>query len=203
VNLRLICPGLLFAALVSATSLASAEDGRLIHGTGYEGIIVTPGMVRSEFGQVDGGIFSSMWMPSPELVREAEARLPAAITEQTPPPKIVAAYYVPRYFSPKQGTPHATPGNERLEDNITDSVEDDNFLYDAGPNLKEYKRQYAGVTIKGHKFILMQFINPWVLADDEGKKEYLHGWEAVLDGGDLVWEVKYDPTTKTFSDWLE
>jgi hypothetical protein len=59
----------------------------------------------------------------------------------------------------------------------------------------------VGVTINGRKFILMQFVHAWVLTDDEAKKEYRHGWVQILDGGDLVWEVQYDPARGTFSEW--
>jgi hypothetical protein len=191
---------LLLFLLFCTVNSAKAEDGQMIRGNGFEGMIGTPAML-SEFRYCDGSIFSTgLWTPSPALVRRAEARLPQAIAQCAVPPKALATYYVPRFYTPKGGSPVAGPGHKRVETDVSDSKQD-NFLYEVGPNLSEYKRQYLGVTFKGKKYLLLSFIHASCISDPSIKKTWRHGWVEVMDGGDLFWEVLYDPATGTFSEW--
>jgi hypothetical protein len=191
---------ILILLLFCTVNSAEARDGQMIRGNGYEGMIATPPML-ADFRYSEGSIFSTgLWTPSPELIRQAEARLPKAIAQCAVPPKAVATYYVPRFYTPKGGSPVAGAGHERVETDVSDSKQD-NFLYEVGPNLAEYKRQYLGVTSKGKKYLLLSFIHASCMSDPSIKKTWGHGWVAVLDGGDLFWGVFYDPATGTFSEW--
>jgi hypothetical protein len=192
----------LFVLLLSLIlNPAEAHEGQMVRGTNFEGMVANPAML-ADFSHCEGSIFSTgLWTPSPTMVRQAESRLQHAIAQRTVSPKVLNTYYVPQYYTPKCGTPLATPGQERLETDIADS-DQDNFLYKVRPILSEYKRQYLGVTFKGKKYLYMSFIHSSVISGDSyAKKNWGHRWVEALDGGDLFWEVLYDPISGTFSEW--
>ena len=155
-----------------------------------------------DFDNSPPSIFNKgVWIPSENLVRKAELRLPTALDQISPEPKVIRRFYVPQYYTPKGATPVASPGHQRVEDNIADSLED-NFLYEVEPLLSNYKRQYLGVTYKGKKYLLISFIDGfYITGDAELKEEWRRRWIAVLDGGDAFWNVLYDPATEKFSEW--
>jgi hypothetical protein len=194
--------GLLLCVLLGFANPLNGEDGHKIQGENFEGVIAVPAMM-SDFSHCEGSILGTgIWTPSPELVREAEGKLPKAVDVKATPPKIVASYYVPAFYSPKGGAPVGSPGHQRLESNLPDSIEQNNFLYDVRPILSEYKRQYLGVTYQGKRYLLIDFVHAACFSDDPYiKKNWGHRWIATLDGGDLFWDVLYDPVSGTFSEW--
>jgi hypothetical protein len=184
-----------------AESCVWAHEGQMVHGPGFEGVIFTPAMMK-EGGETAPSAYTGLWVPSPDVIRRAEQNLPKAIEHAMPASKTVGRYYIPRFYTPKGARPVAATGNERLETDVPDSIIDGNFLCDVFPDLAKYKRQYWGVTIKGKKYLLMSFIYALAIFDDLYlTKIWRSQWIEVLDGGDNFWDVMYDPSTGTFSEW--
>jgi hypothetical protein len=65
------------------------------------------------------------------------------------------------------------------------------------PHLKEFKRQYAGITSGLRPVIVVQFIH-----SDRAEKDAWLKWShihAVMGGGPHYWNVEYDPATRRFA----
>jgi hypothetical protein len=181
---------------------ADAHDGQIIHGDGFEGVILTPSMMGTFSGAPPSRFNTGTWIVSSDLVRRAERHLPQAIDQRTPPPQYLRTYYVPQYYTPKGTAPLPTQGHTRLETAEADSITMDNFLNDVRPDLANYKRQYLGVTLSGKKYLFINFVFGPDIADDPYlQKTWRNQWVAVLGGGDDFWSVLYDPATGTVSEW--
>ena len=177
---------------------AQSEKAQLVRGHNFEGVICTPSIIREHNASYLPYGVDAMWTPSKDLILQAEAALPAAVSKLIKPKSLRANY--PKYSSSKNGTNlnfGTTP-----PDLISGQESDIDFLYEIRSYLSKFKRQYIGYTIKGKKVLLMSFFpGPNSFSDPSYLGDWKYHWVAVLDGGWNFWRVIFNPATGQFSDW--
>jgi hypothetical protein len=124
------------------------------------------------------------WEPSPDVIDELEARLPAALEAGLAKPESLS-------WLPTSSGPH---------DDISWQVPP--ALLDILPHYWEFRRQYVGIIVKGgaRRVLANSFSEVTTGREDEFPR-WRDQWVKVLDGGWGFWQIQYDVATHRFLDF--
>ena len=178
---------------------AATRELQTVSGPGFEGTIFTPARVHEDTTPYYYAGHALCVVPR-EAVLKAESDLPSALAKWTSTESNQPGPNFPRSCPAKNGTNlrFANTKSDPRPDSVIDQYR---FLERMASRVSDYKRQYVGVIIDGKKLVLISFVQNYVI--HEVSTNWREHWIQILDGDDLIWNVLYDPSTRTFTDWEE